>query len=330
MVNINTWAITGVAGFIGSNILEVLLHSGQNVLGLDNFMTGHRRNLDMVRASVGEEAWKNFSFFEGDVRNLTDCGKVCRGADFVLHQAALGSVPQSIKDPLLVNQCNVDGFVNMLVAARDSRVRTFVYATSSAVYGDDPTFPKNEENIGLSLSPYATTKHINELYAHVFHEVYGLNTVGLRYFNVFGPRQDPSGAYAAVIPQWFSALLENKTVFINGDGETTRDFCHVENCVYANIYAAQSENPDALNTVYNIALGKSTSLNELFLLIKEEVSNCNKNTEIAMPHYQDFREGDIRHSVADIRKAQTLLGYVPRIGVKDGLAITAAWYCENL
>lgn len=328
--NPKTWLITGVAGFIGSNLLETLLGLGQKVVGLDNFSTGYRRNLDMARRSVGAEAWQNFSFTEGDIRNLATCREVCKGVDYVLHQAALGSVPRSIEDPILSNESNITGFLNMMVAARDAGSKGFVYAASSSTYGDEPNLPKQEDRIGKPLSPYAVTKYVNELYGDVFAKTYGFKSIGLRYFNVFGQRQDPNGAYAAVIPCWFSALLKNEAVYINGDGETSRDFCHIDNTVQANILAACATSDDAWNNVYNVAFGERTTLNELFYLIRAEVKKHNPNAASAEPVYRDYRAGDVRHSLADISKARNLLGYAPQYDVREGLTMAGEWYAANL
>lgn len=325
-----TWLVTGVAGFIGSNLLETLLLHGQKVVGLDNFATGYQRNLDMVREIVGADLWRNFRFKEGDIRNLDHCREVCEGVDHVLHQAALGSVPRSIEDPILANESNISGFVNMMVAARDAKVKTFVYAASSSTYGDEPTLPKVEDKIGKPLSPYAVTKYVNELYADVFATCYGMKAIGLRYFNVFGKRQDPFGAYAAVIPQWFASLLRGETVFINGDGETSRDFCYIDNCVQANLLAAAATDEAALNTVYNVAFGERTDLNQLFDLIREEVSRHKPEAATAKPEHREFRFGDVRHSLADISRAHTRLGYEPAYSVRQGLRLSGDWYAANL
>jgi len=319
-----TWLVTGVAGFIGSNLLETLLALGQRVVGLDNFATGHQHNLDEVEGRVGAEAWLRFRFLRGDIRDLAICREACADVDYVLHQAALGSVPRSIEDPLTTNGANITGFVNMLVAARDARVRRMVYAASSSTYGDHPGLPKVEERIGNPLSPYAVTKLVNELYAGVFARAYGFKTIGLRYFNIFGPRQDPAGAYAAVIPKWFAGLLQNESVFINGDGETSRDFCFIDNCVQANILAATAEN-EAANQVYNVAFGERTTLNELFHLIRERVAAKLPSAAAAEPVHRDFRAGDVRHSLADIGKAARLLGYRPEYSVRAGLDQAAGW-----
>ena len=323
------WLITGVAGFIGSNLLENLLKLGQTVVGLDNFLTGYQKNLDMVEAIVGAEAWRRFSFVNGDIRDMATCREVCKGVDHVLHEAALGSVPRSINDPVLSNSCNIDGFLNMLLAARDEGVKSFVYAASSATYGDAPELPKVEDRIGRPLSPYAVTKYVNELYADVCSRCYGFSSIGLRYFNVFGQRQDPSGAYAAVIPQWFSSLLNGETVYINGDGETSRDFCHIDNVVQANLLASMA-GEEARNKIYNVAFGQRTTLNELFTLIREETARHNAATAGAEAVYRDFRPGDVRHSLADISRARTLLGYEPENDVRTGLRLAGDWYAANL
>ena len=324
-----TWLITGVAGFIGSNLLETLLKLDQQVVGLDNFSTGHQHNLDEVQSLVGAEQWRRFTFINGDIRNPETCGQACAGVDYVLHQAALGSVPRSIEDPVNTNENNISGFLNMLVAARDAGVRRFVYAASSSTYGDHPGLPKVEDRIGKPLSPYAVTKYVNELYADVFAKAYNFNTIGLRYFNIFGRRQDPNGAYAAVIPKWFAALIANETVYINGDGETSRDFCYIDNCVQANILAATVENEAAANQVYNVAFGERTTLNELFGRIKEHVVPAHPSVAEVQPQYRDFRAGDVRHSLADISKARELLGYAPEFSVRNGLHQAAEWYLVN-
>ncbi len=325
----HTWLITGVAGFIGSNLLEHLLKYNQRVVGLDNFMTGYQKNLDMVQGIVGEQVWKNFTFIEGDIRNLDTCKQACAGVQYVLHQAAMGSVPRSINDPILTNECNINGFLNMLVAGREAQVQNFVYAASSSTYGDSPTLPKVEDVIGAPLSPYAVTKYVNELYADVFYRCYAFNSIGLRYFNVFGRRQDPDGAYAAVIPQWFSALLNMKDVYINGDGETSRDFCYIDNVVQINILSALATG-DACNKVYNVAYGERTTLNELFELVQAEVKVQKPSTVDSKPIYRDFRAGDVRHSLADISRAQSLLGYQPVYDVREGLSLAGKWYFDNV
>ncbi|WP_028581491.1 NAD-dependent epimerase/dehydratase family protein [Desulfogranum japonicum] len=325
-----TWLITGVAGFIGSNLLETLLSLNQRVVGLDNFSTGHWYNLDEVADSVTREQWQNFRLIEGDIRHIEACHEACRDADYVLHQAALGSVPRSIEDPINTNRNNISGFLNMLVSARDAGVRRFVYAASSSTYGDHPGLPKVEDLIGKPLSPYAVTKVVNELYADVFFRTYQVPCIGLRYFNIFGKRQDPEGAYAAVIPKWFAALLHNQPLYINGDGETSRDFCYIENCVQANILAATVDNQQALGQVYNVAFGERTSLNTLFALIRDRVAPHFAEAEKAEPVYRDFRAGDVRHSLADITKARQLLGYAPQYSVRQGLDLAARWYIEHL
>ena len=319
------WLVTGVAGFIGSNLLETLLKLNQRVVGLDNFSTGHRRNLDEVKTLVTLEQWKNFQLIEGDIRKLDDCHQASQGVDYILHQAALGSVPRSIADPITTNANNIDGFLNMLVAARDANVQRFVYAASSSTYGDHPDLPKVEANIGKPLSPYAVTKLVNELYADVFARTYGFKTIGLRYFNVFGKRQDSNGAYAAVIPKWTAALIQGDDVFINGDGETSRDFCYVDNAVQANLLAAAAQNPEAVNQIYNVAVGERTSLNELYKLITESLAvHC--QLPVANLNHRDFRAGDVRHSLANISKAQTLLGYAPAVKIDAGITAAMPWY----
>ncbi|RJG08093.1 SDR family oxidoreductase [Noviherbaspirillum cavernae] len=324
------WLITGVAGFIGSNLLETLLKLNQSVTGLDNFSTGYRHNLDQVRKLVGPEVWANFTFIEGDIRRPEDCARASQGADYILHQAALGSVPRSIKDPVLTNENNITGFLNMLVAARDAKARRFVYAASSSTYGDHPDLPKVESKIGNPLSPYAVTKYVNELYAGVFARCYGTESIGLRYFNVFGPRQDPNGAYAAVIPQWVAALIKNQTVRINGDGETTRDFSFIDNVVQANLLAALAEHPDAVNQIYNVALNERTSLNQLYHMMRSLLADSFPHLAEHRFEHVAFREGDVRHSQADISKATTLLGFEPSHRVAEGLKATMDWYKKNL
>lgn len=325
-----SWLVTGVAGFIGSNLLEALLLLNQKVIGLDNFSTGHQRNLDEVQSLVSPEQWSRFQFIEGDIRNLEDCRKACNGVNYVLHEAALGSVPRSIENPLATNETNISGFLNMLVAARDVGVKRFVYAASSSTYGDHPDLPKVEERIGKPLSPYAVTKYVNELYADVFSRAYAINTIGLRYFNVFGKRQDPNGAYAAVIPKWIASLISNETVYINGDGETSRDFCYIENVIQINLLAATS-GFEAANQVYNVAVGNRTTLNQLFELIKGSLQNIHSLKEPhKSPEYRDFREGDVRHSLADVTKAKTFLGFTPIYQVKDGLRKSISWYVNFL
>ncbi|GHV55304.1 NAD-dependent epimerase [Deltaproteobacteria bacterium] len=320
------WLVTGAAGFIGSNLVETLLRVGQKVVGLDNFSTGYQKNLDLACSAAGDKAGENFRFIEGDIRELSVCRKACAGVDYVLHEAALGSVPRSIEDPLLSNANNIDGFLNMLAAGRDAGVKGFVYAASSAVYGDEPTLPKREDRIGKPLSPYAVTKLVNELYANVFASLYGFRSIGLRYFNVFGKRQDPNGAYAAVIPQWFASIMRRDAVYINGDGETSRDFCFIDNCVQANILAACAQKDCAWNQVYNVACGERTTLNELYELIRAEAARHRPEAAQAQAQYRDFRAGDVRHSLADISKARELLGYAPEYNAKQGLCLAGEWY----
>lgn len=320
------WLVTGGAGFIGSNLVQELLDLGQRVVVLDNFSTGYHHNLEAVKEDVGPVAAARLQLVEGDIRKLADCRQAVNGVDIVLHQAALGSVPRSVEDPLETNAVNVDGFLTMLVAARDAGVRRFVYAASSATYGDDPGLPKTEDVIGRPLSPYAVTKHVNELYADMFGRVYGLDTIGLRYFNVFGPRQDPAGAYAAVIPRWFEELSHGRPCHINGDGETSRDFCYIANVVQANLLAATTDNPEAVNQIYNVALGGRTTLNELYHHIRQLLAESLPEIACSEPLYKDFRAGDVRHSQADISKAKRLLGYVPAIDVATGLALSASWF----
>ena len=324
-----TWLVTGVAGFIGSNLLETLLKLNQKVVGLDNFATGHQYNLDEVQGSVTPEQWAKFSFIEGDIRQLEDCQKACAGVDYVLHEAALGSVPRSIADPITTNATNISGFLNMLTAARDAQVSSFTYAASSSTYGDHPALPKVEENIGNPLSPYAVTKYVNELYADVFARSYGFKAVGLRYFNVFGQRQDPNGAYAAVIPKWTAAMIAGDDVFINGDGETSRDFCFIDNTVQANILAATTVNDAAKNQVYNVAVGDRTTLNDLFNAIKAALAENGVNY-VKDPVYREFRAGDVRHSQASIAKIQNALGYAPEFRIDAGIQLAMQWYVQNL
>lgn len=328
--NPQKWLVTGCAGFIGSNILEFLLSLGQEVVGLDNFSTGYKKNLEDVKSRVGNESWGKFSFLEGDIRDLHTCRRACKGVEVVLHEAAIGSVPRSIEDPVFVHDNNLTGFLNMLVAARDEGCRRFVYAASSSTYGDSEELPKVENKIGNPLSPYAVTKYADELYAKVFSNSYGYKSIGLRYFNIFGRRQDPSGAYAAVIPLWFSSMIEGEDVSIFGDGETSRDFCFVDNCVQANILAATTSNETALDQVYNVAFGERTTLNELFYHIRERVAAFHPMVGNITPIYRDFRPGDVRHSLADITKARELIGYNPEYSVKAGLDKAAEWYVKNL
>lgn len=324
-----TWLVTGVAGFIGSNLLEALLKLDQQVVGLDNFATGHQHNLDEVRTLVSAEQWARFRFINGDIRTLDDCRAACAGVEYVLHEAALGSVPRSLADPILTNGANITGFLNMIVAARDAGVKRFVFAASSSTYGDHPALPKVEECIGRPLSPYAVTKYVNELYADVFARCYGFESIGLRYFNVFGPRQDPEGAYAAVIPKWIASMLRNEPVYVNGDGETSRDFCFIDNVVQANLLAATTTNADAVNQVYNVAVGDRTSLNELYELLRASLAQRFTHLQGAAPVRRGFREGDVLHSLADIGKARNRLGYAPAYRIREGLALCMAWYVAS-
>ena len=328
--NQKIWLVTGVAGFIGSNLLEFLLARNQRVIGLDNFATGHQHNLDKVKAIVGEGAWSNFHFISGDIRDLETCRRACEGINYVLHQAALGSVPRSIEDPIITNQSNINGFLNMLVAARDEKVESFVYAASSSTYGDHPDLPKVEGIIGNPLSPYAVTKYVNELYASVFSRVYGFNSIGLRYFNIFGPRQDPAGAYAAVIPKWVAAMLSGQQIYINGKGDTSRDFCYIDNAVEMNVLAALADNKEAQAQVYNVALNDQTSLNELYTYIKQAIVEEISDINIKEPEYRDYRSGDVRHSRANIDKAIQLLGYEPQFRIATGLKLAMSWYINDL
>jgi UDP-N-acetylglucosamine 4-epimerase len=384
----HTWLITGVAGFIGSNLLETLLKLNQRVVGLDNFATGHQRNLDEVQTLVSVEQWANFNFIQGDIRNLDDCrramsysprpragegggesqpsvpGPMPYAVEYVLHQAALGSVPRSVEDPITTNSVNIDGFLNMLVATRDAKVKRFVYAASSSTYGDHPGLPKVEDKIGKPLSPYAVTKYVNELYADVFARTYGLSTIGLRYFNVFGPRQDPNGAYAAVIPKWIASMIKGEPVYINGDGETSRDFCFIDNVRQINLLAATIISPrpqggitsdlagvfgqpsrmasssseglgervekDPTNQIYNVAVGDRTTLNQLYEQLHLNLLPGYTHLQGVKPVYRDFRAGDVRHSLADISKATTLLGYQPTHRIGEGLKVAMEWYVRHV
>ncbi len=320
-----TWLITGVAGFIGSNLLETLLKLDQNIIGLDNFVTGNMKNLSEVQGLVTKKQWSNFTFIKGDIGNFKSCDLACQNVDYVLHQAAIGSVPRSIKDPIKTNKSNITGFLNILVAAKNAGVKSFVYAASSSTYGDHQKLPKKEHLIGNPLSPYAVTKYVNELYADVFYRSYGFNTIGLRYFNVFGKRQTPKSTYAAVIPKWIDLILNDKEVFINGDGKTSRDFCFIDNAVQANILAATTNNKLALNNVYNIAVGDRTTLNQLYNILKTYIQEKRKSSHSKLT-YRDFRDGDVRHSQADISKAQEFLGYIPSHKVINGLKETVNWH----
>lgn len=321
------WLVTGCAGFIGSNLLETLLKLDQTIIGLDNFETGYQDNLDEVKSLVAPEQWNRFRFIAGDIRNIETCRDAVRGVDYVLHQAALGSVPRSLEDPITTNDANINGFLNMLVASRDEQVTSFVYAASSSTYGDHPGLPKVEDRIGKPLSPYAVTKYVNELYADVFARSYGFKSIGLRYFNVFGKRQDPNGAYAAVIPKWIAAMINNEELFINGDGETSRDFCYVENAVQANLLAATTVDENK-NEVYNVAVGDITTLNQLAHLLKSTLHDRGIDFENEITH-RDFREGDVRHSQADISKSVLRLGYKPTHRIALGIEEAMAWYIEQ-
>lgn len=351
----HTWLVTGVAGFIGSNLLETLLKLNQRVVGLDNFATGHQRNLDEVETLVAPEQWANFNFINGDIRNLADCQKAMvhcycgldpqsmhpAPVEYILHQAALGSIPRSIEDPITTNATNITGFLNILLAARDAKVKRFVYAASSSTYGDHPGLPKVEDVIGKPLSPYAVTKYVNELYADVFTNTYGMQNIGLRYFNVFGPRQDPTGAYAAVIPKWIDSMIKGEAVYINGDGETSRDFCFVKNVVQANLLSATvpepvvvraaspSTSPPHVDQIYNVAVGGSTTLNELYAQIRSKLLTRYPHVQDAKPTYRDSRSGDVRHSLADISKAASSLGYAPTQRIDEGLELAISWYSSR-
>ena len=324
------WLVTGVAGFIGSNLLEKLLMLDQTVVGLDNFATGYQKNLEEVQVLVTKDQWKKFRFIKGDIRILDDCKKACLGVDFVLHEAALGSVPRSLEDPIATSENNISGFLNMLIAARDAKVKSLTYAASSSTYGDHSGLLKVEDKIGKPLSPYAVTKYVNEVYSEVFSRCYGFNSIGLRYFNVFGPRQDPNGAYAAVIPKWISSMIIGEDIYINGDGETSRDFCFIENIVQANILAACAKKVETINQVYNVAVGQRTTLNELFVYIKTQLNSLSVELQIKDPYYRNFREGDVRHSLASIEKAITLLGYRPTQTIQQGLKLALPWYLNNI
>ena len=332
--NQNTWLVTGVAGFIGSNLLEKLLILNQKVVGLDNFDTGYQHNLDQAINDAnkisGKDLSNNFKFINGDIVKLEDCIKACNGVDYVLHQAALGSVPRSIKDPIITNKANIEGFLNMLVASKDAKVKRFVYAASSSTYGDHPDLPKIEDKIGKPLSPYAVTKAVNELYANVFSTTYGFKTIGLRYFNIFGKRQDPNGAYAAVIPKWVAEILNKGDVFINGDGETSRDFCFIDNVIQINLLAATTDNNDATDQIYNVALNDRTSLNKLYKMIEDRLIAKTKGLKKKEPIYRDYRTGDVRHSQANIDKAKKLLNYEPKYMISEGVDEAIDWYINNL
>ena len=322
------WLITGVAGFIGSNLLESLLKLEQRVVGIDNFSTGYRKNLVEVQSKITSEQWNRFCFLEGDITCLSDCRNALDGVDYVLHQAALGSVPRSIADPIATNSANITGFLNMLVASKDAQVKSFTYAASSSTYGDNMSLPKIESVIGNPLSPYAITKYVNELYAENFSRVYGFRSIGLRYFNVFGKRQDPHGTYAAVIPKWINSMIDGEEIFINGDGETSRDFCFVENAIQMNILSAVAP-AKAKDEVFNVAVGDRTSLSSLFDLLKSSL--IKEGVDVFQePKYRDFREGDIRHTQADINKAINKLGYDPQWSVLEGIEKVMPWYIDQL
>lgn len=337
-----TWLVTGAAGFIGSNLVEKLISLNQRVVGMDNFDTGYQHNLDQAIADAnqasGEDRAALFHFIDGDIRVLKDCqqamiwkvGGDAYPVDFVLHQAALGSVPRSIEDPVRTNKTNIDGFLNMLVAARDAEVKSFVYAASSSTYGDHPDLPKVEDKIGSPLSPYAVTKYVNELYAKVFSRTYGFKTIGLRYFNIFGKRQDPNGAYAAVIPKWVASIMTGEEVFINGDGETSRDFCYIDNAVQMNIISAMTQSEESKDQVYNCALSDRTNLNDLYKMIGDRLVERIDGLQVNPPTYRDFRPGDVRHSLADISKAKSLVGYAPSHRIAEGLDEAMDWYVKSL
>ena len=332
--NQSTWLVTGAAGFIGSNLLEKLLILNQKVVGLDSFDTGYQHNIDQAIEDannfLGIDVSNNFKFIDGDIKSLSDCRLACDGVDYVLHQAALGSVPRSIEDPIGTNSSNIDGFVNMLVASRDAKVKRFVYAASSSSYGDNKDLPKIEDMIGNPLSPYAVTKLVNELYASVFAKNYDFKTIGLRYFNIFGKRQDPDGAYAAVIPKWVAAILNKEDVYINGDGETSRDFCYIDNTVQMNLLAATTTNNEATDQVYNVALNDRTSLNKLYQIIEEKLIQRVHGLEKKNPIYREFRSGDVRHSQASIDKAKKLLDYEPKYKISEGMDEAIDWYINSI
>jgi len=324
------WLVTGVAGFIGSNLAEALLKLNQKVISLDNFATGHKYNLEHIKKSVTADEWKNFIFVEGDICDYTFCKEITRGVDIILHQAALGSVPRSIDDPVTSNASNASGFLNILTAAKDNGVKRFVYASSSSVYGDSQELPKVESRTGNLLSPYAVTKMVDELYGGVFQKTYKMETLGLRYFNVFGKRQDPNGSYAAVMPKWISQMLSGEDVYINGDGETSRDFTYIDNVVQMNILAGITKNPEAFGEAYNTAAGGRETLNNLFRTIANGLQKRVSGLKISEPIYRDFRAGDIRHSNANIDKAKELLGYEPTHTLEEGLAESLDWYIQDI
>jgi len=328
-----TWLVTGNAGFIGSNLTEFLLSHGQKVVGVDNFSTGFRHNIEDVLGGLDGAAAENFTFIEGDIADMAVCRSACEGVDIVLHQAALGSVPRSIEDPVTSNRSNVTGFLNLITAAKEAGVERFVYASSSSVYGDSKELPKVEERTGNLLSPYAVMKKTNELYADVFCRTYGIGTIGLRYFNVFGRRQTPDGAYAAVIPKWIGALLRDEAVHINGDGETSRDFTYIDNVIQMNVLAGVTRNPEAVGQVFNVAAGGRNTLNELYGIIVDNLNRYLGQDQKPIdrkPLYRDFRTGDIRHSNADVSKAKRLVGYAPTHDILAGMEAAIAWYVDDL
>ncbi len=316
--------VTGGAGFIGSNLCEYLLDRGTIIHCLDNFATGHKKNISSLIDHP------NFTFFEGDIRNLEDCKRAVTSMEYVLHQAALGSVPRSIKDPITTNEVNISGFLNMLTAAKDENVKRFIYAASSSTYGDSEMLPKQEDIIGNPLSPYAITKYVNELYADIFHKIYGLDTIGLRYFNVFGRKQDPNGAYAAVIPKFTKQLMNHKSPIVNGDGSFSRDFTYIDNVIEMNVKSMLTSNTEALNTVYNVAYGEQTTLNELIQILRNTLSHYDNEIKSIQTIHGPERVGDIPHSLASIDKARSLVGYDPSHDLKKGIEASVAWYWENL
>jgi UDP-N-acetylglucosamine 4-epimerase len=329
-LNPKTWLVTGCAGFIGSNLLEFLLSSEQKVVGLDNFATGFQKNLDQVEAIVGPKLWKNFNFIEGDLRDLETCMIACENVDYILHQGALGSVPRSVKDPKTSNDVNIGGTLNIFVAGRDQKVKRIIFASSSSVYGDNEILPKVEENVGNPLSPYAVTKKVKELYARVFSEQYGIEILAIRYFNVFGPRQNPEGAYAAVIPKWVKALIKNEEVVIFGDGETSRDFTYIENVIALNVLTATHNKPIEPGTIINGALGDTTTLNDLLEVLRSNLVKDYPHLIDFKPRYESFRAGDIRHSMANMNKAQLLFGYSPLVRIHEGVEKALNWYSDNI
>jgi UDP-N-acetylglucosamine/UDP-N-acetylgalactosamine 4-epimerase len=325
----HTWLVTGAAGFIGMHVAKHLLENGQRVRAVDNFITGYRSRLDYIEQTVSEEAWKRFEFIEGDLTDVDLCRRLCAGADYVLHQAALGSAPKSIDNPLNTHRHNVDAFINIVLTAKDEKCRRFVFASSSSVYGDDPGLPKKEETLGQPLSPYAATKRMGEIYAHLFQKIYGIECIGLRYFNIFGPAQNPRGKYAAVIPLWVRGLLHDEEIFINGDGTNGRDFCYVENAIQANVLAALAPS-SSTGMVYNIGCSEEMNLKNIFQILREEVGKSNPKVLLQVePVYRAPRAADIQHSLASIEKARKNLGYEPKVSVREGLARTVAWFTEN-